>query len=237
MQPVAASRPAAPGPLARIGEAIAGRPKIAALLLGAVSATGFEPLHLWPVALAALAMLFTLMEQASGWRRAALIGWLFGVGHFTVGNGWIATAFTYQANMPALLGWAAVPLLSLYLAVYPAFAAGAAKWVAARGGWAMALALAGTWAIGEWLRSWVFTGYPWNPLAMLVLGDFDHPGMAAIAPFTGTYALSGMVMFLAASLALLVRERHLAAAGPVAALLGIGMYLPPSAPREGSLSV
>ena len=81
-----------------------------------------------------LAVLFVLLEQASGWRRAALIGWLFGVGHFTVGNGWIATAFTYQANMPAILGWAAVPLLSLYLAVYAALAAGVAKWIAGRGG-------------------------------------------------------------------------------------------------------
>lgn len=237
MERAAASPPAAPGPLARIGEAIASRPKISALLLGAVSATGFEPLHLWPLALAMLAVLFVLLEQAGGWRRAALIGWLFGVGHFTVGNGWIATAFTYQANMPAILGWAAVPLLSLYLAVYPALAAGTAKWIAGRGGWPMALALAGTWAIGEWLRSWVFTGYPWNPLAMLVLGDFDHPGMAAIVPYTGTYALSGMVLFLAAALALLVRERNLAATLLAAALLGIGMYLPARAPQEGSLPV
>ena len=52
-----------------------------------------------------------------------MLGWLFGVAHFTFGNNWIATAFTHQAEMPAVLGWAAVPLLSLYLALYPALAA------------------------------------------------------------------------------------------------------------------
>src|SRR5690606_10324997 len=108
-----------------------------ALLLGALCAAGFEPLHLWPLALAALAFFFGLAEYAVGWRRAAWLGWLFGIGYFTVGNNWIATAFTYQANMPAILGWAAVPLLSLYLAVYPAIAVGLAKVLAKRGsGWA-----------------------------------------------------------------------------------------------------
>ena len=56
-------------------------------------------------------------------RRAALIGWLFGVGHFTIGNNWIAVAFTFQAAMPIWLGYVAVVALALYLAVYPALAA------------------------------------------------------------------------------------------------------------------
>jgi len=214
------------------------RSGISAILLGAICATGFEPLHLWPLALAALAAFFLLVEESGSWRRAAWLGWLFGLGHFTLGSSWVATAFTYQANMPALLGWAAVPLMSLYLAVYPAIAVGLAKVLAKQGsGWAFALALGGSWAISEWLRSWVFTGYPWNPLAMLLLGDFDHPGLAAIAPFMGTYALSGLTMFLAAALALLLSERNFVTAGIAAALIAMGMYLPPPAAREGTLAV
>ncbi len=46
-----------------------------------------------------------------------------------LGLNWIATAFTYQAAMPAWLGWIAVVLLSFYLAVYPAMATGLAwRW-------------------------------------------------------------------------------------------------------------
>ncbi len=102
------------------------RPKLAALLLGAVSATGFAPLHLWPLTLLAFAGWMILIARSpKGW-RALGIGWAFGVGHFTIGLNWIATAFTYQAAMPAWLGWIAVVLLSLYLAVYPAIAAAAA---------------------------------------------------------------------------------------------------------------
>ncbi|MCW1382179.1 apolipoprotein N-acyltransferase [Novosphingobium sp. KCTC 2891] len=166
-------------------------------LLGAAAATGFQPLALWPVTLAALALLVHLVERAPGQWRAAAIGWLFGLGLFTVGNGWIATAFTYQAKMPAWLGWIAVVLLALYLAVFPALAAMLA-WIAARR-WKAALvpAFAASWILAEWLRSWAFTGFAWNPLGMVTLGGFARPGLAAAAPWLGTYALSGLVVLLA----------------------------------------
>ena len=101
-------------------------PKISALLLGAISAFGFQPFHLWPLGLAAMAAFGWLAWQQAGWKRALLVGWLFGVAHFTATNNWIATAFTYQSEMPAALGWAAVPLLSLYLAIWPGLATAAA---------------------------------------------------------------------------------------------------------------
>ena len=164
---------------------------------GGLAATGFQPLALWPFTLAALAFLIDRIEQAGSARRAALAGWLFGLGYFTLGNNWIATAFTYQAAMPAWLGWIAVVLLAIYLAIYPALAAFLAKWLAKRFKAALLSAFAGCWIIAEYLRATLFTGYAWNPLAMVALGGFGRPGLAAIAPWTGTYALSGIVILLA----------------------------------------
>lgn len=102
----------------------------ALLVTGCISATGFAPLNWWPLTLLCLALLLHWVAKAESGKRAFLLGWAFGVGHFTIGNNWIATAFTYQANMPAWLGWCAVPLLSLYLAVYPGLAAWGAWWLA-----------------------------------------------------------------------------------------------------------
>jgi apolipoprotein N-acyltransferase len=210
-------------------------PRLAALGLGFLSATGFQPLGLWPLALAAMAAFAALIAQASGARRAALLGWLFGVAHFTFGNNWIATAFTWQAEMPAMLGWAAVPLLSLYLAVYPALAAFAARAIVRRGlGFPFALAFAGCWTVSELLRATVFTGYAWNPFAMVLLGPFDRPGLAALAPWMGTYALSGLAVCVAAALAVLVRERRPVPALLVALLAIVGMYLPAGKAHEGT---
>jgi apolipoprotein N-acyltransferase len=182
---------------------------LALLVMGGISATGFEPFNLWPLTLLGLVLMMHLVAHADSGRRAFWLGWLFGLGHFTIGNNWIATAFTYQANMPAWLGWLAVPLLALYLAVYPGLAAwGAwrlAKLVAPAGkGDAGAtspfvLAFAGCWVISEWLRSWVFTGFAWNPLAAAWV---DTLFANIWLPSFGTYGFSG-IFALAAGLLLL----------------------------------
>ena len=96
------------------------------LAAGVVSAFAFEPVGWWPLMLVAFAALCELLDRTDSLWRALAIGWAFGVGQFVVGLNWIATAFTYQAAMPAWLGWVAVVLLSLYLAIYPALAAGLA---------------------------------------------------------------------------------------------------------------
>lgn len=206
-------------------------PKLLAFALGAVSATGFAPLNLWPLTLLAFAAWMALVARSpKGW-RASGIGWAFGVGHFTIGLNWIATAFTYQAAMPAWLGWVAVVLLSLYLAVYPALAAWAAWLVSIRGATAKAgatlsfiLAFAALWILTEWLRSWVFTGFAWNPLGAIAAGPF-----ASAAIWIGTYGLGALILLMAGALLLLSARRWkaaaLVAAGPVlltaAAIAGI----------------
>ena len=179
-----------------------------------------------------------------------MLGWLFGVGHFTLGNQWIAVAFTFQAAMPIWLGYVAVVVLALYLAVYPALAAWGAWWVAhyanpPRNGGAegvaeqqrdhpqdgggvragspdlessghpepapppralrvvplpvpgrnllpLILGFAGFWIITEWLRSWVFTGYVWNPLGVIWQSQLE---LARSAALFGTYGLSAIVVY------------------------------------------
>ena len=164
-----------------------------ALAAGALSATGFAPLGLWPLTMLCFTVLAALITSAVSRRDACLSGWLFGVGHFTVGNNWIATAFTHQSAMPHWLGWIAVLLLSLYLALFPALAALASRWIAPRGGIPFALALAGFWIITEWLRSGLFTGFAWNPLGVLWVENW----LGQISRWTGTYGLSGLTMLLA----------------------------------------
>ncbi|SNT17799.1 apolipoprotein N-acyltransferase [Sphingopyxis indica] len=203
-------------------------PKGLALLLGLVSATGFAPLNLWPLTLLALAGWMLLVARAPrGW-RALGIGWAFGVGHFALGLGWIATAFTYQAAMPAWLGWVAVLLLSLYLAVYPALAAwgawairrrvGASRPLARERGTPRALpyttittpyilGFAALWTITEWLRAWVFTGFAWNPLAAVALaGNVAGVLGENYLELIGTYGVSGLVIVWSALVAAAIEQ-------------------------------
>ncbi len=177
---------------------VSAQPKIAAVVLGLVAATAYPPLHVWPLGLAALAWFIALLREAPSGRHAFILGWLFGWAHLSLANNWIATAFTHQAKMPEFLGWLAVPLLCIYLAVYPALAALAAHLVARRRSLLSHVVMLGAaWIVTEWLRSWVFTGYPWPPLGLMLLGGWDTPGAARALPWLGTYALSGLTILIA----------------------------------------
>ena len=211
------------------------------LAAGALSALGFAPLDLWPLTLVGVAVLVMSIERARTVRGAALVGWLFGVGQFAVSLGWIATAFTYQAAMPAFMGWVTVVLLAMFLALYPGIAAGLARaWPGGRV--SRVLVFAAAWMLTEWLRGHVLSGFAWNPLgaAWLTVG-----GIALIAKWIGALGLSGLLV-LAAGGAVLAgwhslemgytlrrRAANLLIVIPVAAVAVL--TVPPPAPLTGPL--
>ncbi|MDX3899479.1 MAG: apolipoprotein N-acyltransferase [Sphingobium sp.] len=226
------------------------RPKLAALLAGFFSATGFAPLNLWPVTLLCLAALILLVARAPDRRAAFLRGWLFGVGHFTLGLNWIAHAFTFQDAMPHWFGYAAVILLSLYLAVYPALATLGSwwfdRWLSARMGMGergrtgadilpFILLLAAFWLATEYLRATLFTGFAWNPLGVMWLTT----GAATAATIIGTYGLGALAILASGALSLLARRRMRPAAGIIAPIILLALWgllmaptpSPPGAPR------
>ncbi|MFL6846742.1 MAG: apolipoprotein N-acyltransferase [Allosphingosinicella sp.] len=212
------------------------KPLLLAFLAGLAAACGFQPLGLWPLTLAATALLIWLIREAPGLRSALARGWWFGLGHFVLGLNWIATAFTFQAEMPAWLGYVAVVLLSLYLAVYPAAAAGLAWRWGRRNDLRLALAFAAAWIVTEWLRATMFTGFAWNPLGVALLAT----PVSWSARLVGTYGLSGLTILVAGALLLLLlglrewRSAVLAAASVAivagAGFLASGATLGPSGP-------
>ncbi|HEX8447127.1 MAG TPA: apolipoprotein N-acyltransferase [Sphingomonas sp.] len=208
-----------------------GRRWLLAVLLGLVSATGFAPLGAWPLTIAALAGLIWLLGQTQGPRSAAALGWWFGLGQFALGLNWIATAFTYQAAMPGWLGWVAVILLAVYLAVYPAIAAGLARAVAGRRPLPLIFALAAFWIASEWLRATLFTGFAWNPLGVVWLGL----PTAQAARYVGTYGLSA-ILILAAGTLVAIARRDLRAT-LAAAVMPVALSFCATPPVQGSTHV
>lgn len=214
------------------------RPRLIALVAGAASATAFAPLDWWVAGLICFAILLRLTHEAPTLRQALLRGWLFGLGHFTVGNNWIQHAFTYQDRMPPVLGYFAVVLLALYLAVYPAIAMGLA-WrfgrasALRRPGLPFVLVAGAAWIVTEYLRGVMFTGYPWNPLGVVWL---PLPGVAQLAGWTGTYALSGLTVVAAGTLYLATLRSYRPLIGAAIAVGAAALLLNPAVtpPRPGT---
>ncbi|HLL31634.1 MAG TPA: apolipoprotein N-acyltransferase [Allosphingosinicella sp.] len=214
------------------------KPLAIAFLAGLAAACGFQPLGLWPLTLAAFAVLLWLVRSAPGLRGALARGWWFGAGHFVLGLNWIATAFTYQAEMPESLGYVAVVLLSLFLAIYPAAAAGLAWRWGRKNDLCLVLVFAAAWIVTEWLRANLFTGFAWNPLGVSLV---ETP-LAWSARLVGTYGLSGLAALLGGALLLVAlrKWRSAAAAASGAALfavLGFAAGGPAGAPPGPALRI
>lgn len=200
-----------------------------ALLLGALSAFAFQPFGLSLLMPLAFAGLCQVITRAPTLRRTLLLGWLFGVGQFAVGLNWIATAFTFQAAMPAWLGWVAVVLLSFYLAVYPMLASGLAWRFGRDRPIALVLALAGAWAITEWLRATMFTGFAWNPVGAALV---DSPLLGS-SRWIGTYGLSALVVLGGGALWLTWRRAFKPAAWVAAGILAFALLPTPALQPRG----
>jgi apolipoprotein N-acyltransferase len=228
----------------RLGAIALRYPGIVSLVLGAVAATGFAPLQLWPLTLLCLAGWMALVQRAPTRRAVLWRGWLFGVGHFTINNNWIQHAFTYQDKMPPQLGYLAVVLLALYLAVYPMLGASLAWRIAGQDRAphsAYVFIFGASWIATEWLRATMFTGYAWDPLSVIWV---PVAPIAHIARLSGTYALSGLTVVMAGALLLLARRdwKPAAAIGAlvvILALAAITRAVPaltdPNAPRIRSV--
>jgi apolipoprotein N-acyltransferase len=168
-----------------------------AALLGVVSVGGYAPFYFFPLPIAALALLIVCWQHTASVRRAALLGWWFGVGFFTAGVSWVYVSLHDFGAMPAPLAAFCTMLFCAYLALFPAIAGYVCTRLPSRRPWAFTLALATAWTLLEWIRGWLFTGFPW-----LALGYSQVPGspLAGYAPVLG---IGGVTLITAASAALL----------------------------------
>ena len=196
----------------------------ACLAAGAVLPLAFAPFGLFPVAFASLAALFLAWHGCRTPRRAFLLGWLFGLGSFGAGISWVYESFQF-ANVAGPLAFALTVGLVAGLALYPA----ALGWIVVRFAPAsdaprLLAVYPAAWTLWEWIRGWVFTGFPWLQVGY---AQIDGPASGWL-PVLGVPGTGALTAFVAGGLALLALRRDgRAAASLVAAavLWGAGLGL------------
>ncbi len=184
------------------------------LAAGALSILGFAPLYWWPVPILALALLFHTWAGSGSALQAALSGFAFGLGYFLAGVSWVYVSMHVYGSMPAVLAALATFLFCAYLALFPAAAGWVALRIAREPRWRLLAAMPAAFVLFEWIRGWLFTGFPW-----VTLGTSQAPEglLAGFAPVVGGYGVSLAVAIAAALAAALAqsapwsRRRHLLA--------------------------
>jgi len=157
-----------------------------ALAAGGAASLAFAPAALFPLGILCPAALFLLWEGASP-REALRAGFAYGAGLFLAGTYWLYIAVHTFGKAPA---WLAVFLMLGLVAIMAAYY-GLLGWLAARmlpasGTVRWLLAMPGAWVLMEWLRGWLFTGFPWLEAGY---SQSDSP-LAGLAPVGGVHAVT-----------------------------------------------
>ena len=197
--------------------------RLIAVLAGIGTSFAFAPWGWHPLAWIGPALLFLLWEYESP-HEAAGTGFWFGAALFGAGTWWIYTAIHDFGQAPA---WLALCLVAALLAIkgsYYALTGYILLRIAPDPSPARSLLLipAG-WTLMEWLRGWLFTGFPWLQLGY---AQSDTP-LAALATLGGIHLVTFSVALLAGALVILVQGggSRLAAIALAAALWAGGWLL------------
>ena len=170
---------------------------LVALLLGASSVLAYAPAGVFPLIWLTLGALVALLTAECEDRRArngALLGAAFGFGLFLGGVSWIYVSLSVFGGMPAPLAALATLLFCAGLSAYPALAGAAFVRFSPTLWWQRSLFFAALWTLSEWLRGWVFTGFPW-----LATGYSQTPPspLAGFTPIFGVYGTSLICVLVA----------------------------------------
>ena len=172
---------------------------IAAVLAGLAAGGAMAPFHylpLLPVAFVVLVWLVDGTQQGrAGIVQAFGIGWAFGLAFFLSGVYWIGFSFLVDAETYAWMLPFAMVAMPMGLGVITGAALALAR-VLWRPGPSRVLVFAASFAVLEWLRGHILTGFPWNLTGYAWGGSAD---MLQSTSVIGIYGLSFLTIFAAAS--------------------------------------
>ena len=167
---------------------------------GALLPLAFAPTNCFLIAFISPAILLAIGARStpvqSLWR-----GWLFGLGFFGIGVSWVYVSIHQFRNSNVLLAVLITTLFIFILAIFIAIQSFSFSFLF-RNKSMVATSLfifPAWWVIWEWLRSELFTGFPW-----LFLGYSKiHCFLSGFAPIVGVYGVSLTVTFINGCLYLL----------------------------------
>jgi apolipoprotein N-acyltransferase len=199
-----------------------------ALCAGLAAGLAHPPFGVLPGLLGYALLLAALDTEAPRPLRSAFFrGWLAGLGYFASGVWWVVEAFLVDAAAHGWMAPFALILLAGGLALFWGLAAVLYRWLAPPG-MSRVLVFAGCFALLEWVRGHIFTGFPWNlPGETWAAGSAPSQAAAVL----GAYGLTWLTLALGAGPAVLFdpvdrKRRALAGAlgvGALASLYAFGL--------------
>lgn len=193
------------------------------LIAGALFPLALAPYSYWPMAIISMAILFFNLHQQSA-TYAFIRSAIFGLGMFGTGVSWVFVSMHVFGDISAFLALVGTLLFCFFNAVFFALPFALCGLVTKRPTTGLII-LPALWVISEWIRSWLFTGFPW------LYAGYSHTDtwLSGWAPIGGVLLLSFFTAFAATTLAQIRLQKDtalpLTALSLVAALFLAGLAL------------
>jgi apolipoprotein N-acyltransferase len=186
-------------------------------IAGGLLPLAFAPFNLWPLAILLPVALLWSWDHATPC-RATLRGGLFGLGWFGFGIYWIYISLHDYGNAPAPFAALATLLVILLMALYPAITGWLlVRWGPPPGPLRWALTFPALWTLLDWVRSWLFTGFPWLALGY---SQTDAP-LGGLAPGLGVFGVGWAALLSAGLLRTLLHDQNRSAQLSALGLLAV----------------
>lgn len=168
-------------------------------LAGCLLPLAFAPVNFYLLAVLSPAVLFYFFLFATP-RQAAWLGWSFGLGYFAVGVSWVYVAIHVFGSSSIIT---AVLLTSIFICILAAYIALQGylsvffirKFQVKNEVVILLVVFPFFWVLLEWIRGWLFTGFPWINLGYSQTESF----LSGYAAVSGVYGIS-LLLALSASL-------------------------------------
>lgn len=171
---------------------------------GGLTVLAFAPYRLFPMAIVGPVFFWLAIDWAPTWKRRVWRGYVYGLALFGFGVNWIDHSLhLFGGGIAPVAGLLTAIFVAALALVYAGLAAVASFFQSLPKSLRYLLIWPALWVSFEWLRSWLFTGFPW-----LLLGDSQvHSAAAGIAPVFGVFGVSAFLLFLSGLVLLALQER------------------------------
>ena len=162
-------------------------------LLGLVSSFSLPPYNLFYLNFFLYpSLLITLLFYSKNKIISFNIGWTFGFGYFISSLYWITNSLTFEDIFKPLIPFALI-LIPLFLGLFYGFATLAFSFLNPKKNFLSILILATSFSVFEYIRSFLFGGFPWNLIAFSFVSYLEFIQLISI---TGTYAFNSIIILL-----------------------------------------
>ncbi len=156
-----------------------------AITAGAVITLSFSPIDQWYFGILGCLLLLIILDKIPP-NYSFWIGWLFGIGLFGFGTSWISVSIDLYGGASSVLAWTLTLIFCVSLGIfYAIFSCAYKRWLHDNL-LGSTLGFSALWVVFEWLRSWIFSGFPW-----LYLG-YSHleTPLSGYAPIGSVFGVS-----------------------------------------------